>query len=748
MRNPLNKRVLRDFKKNFVKYLGMIVILICTICIGSGFQSTLNGAVDYLDRIKTENLQEEGFIEVSSPLSEELLDSLKDEGLQAAENFYATEHDFEDSTKVLLFCQRNTIDIPTVFEGKLPETDSEIALDHVFARTRGFNIGDKITLLGKDYKISGTVSLPDYSALFLNNTDLVMNPQHFCVSVISESAFDEISSDSYTYRYSYRFLDRDLKDSAKEEKALAAYKTLLTNGVTVTNMLSREQNQSISFLEMDIGTDGPFMIVFVYILVAMIAFIFSILTSNTIESESVIIGTLRSMGYKKWEIIWHYLQPTLIVSLIGSGIGNLLGYTVMIKPFLNMYYTNYSVGPLEIKFDVPSFLTTTILPVVIMVFINCFQLLKKLSLSPLKFLRRDLKKSSRKRNIKLPNFSFMNRFRLRVIIQNKGSYIMLFSGIFLASFLLMFGIGLDPLLAHYTEDIDKSLPYDYQYILKSPVDTEEGDKIMVYEMETWFKLGQKNVTISLFGIDEDSSFFGEAYVDEDVAVSSALANKLGFKEGDTLTLTDKSTDKEHEFTINKIYPYGATMTVFLPRAELARLIDMDENSFNCILSKEKLDLDSGVVAKVITRSDFLGAIDQMMDSFASVILYINIFSVIVYMVILYIMTKVVIEKNALSISYMKVFGYKPKEIRKLYLTATTIVVIASLIVCIPLEIWLFKQTLVLLSMLMDGYVAFYLPGWVYAEIIVIGIVAYFAINALHIKSVDKIPMTDALKNRE
>lgn len=748
MRNPLYKRIPRDLKKNAIKYLGMIVILVCTISIGSSFQITLNGAVDYLDQIKEGNFQEDGFIEVTDPISSEIIDHLEEEGIWVEENFYATEHEFTDSSKVLLFNERNKMDIPVLFSGKLPEKENEIALDHVFARNTDIKIGESIILLGKEYYVCGTVSLPDYSALFMNNTDLVMNTNHFCVSVLSEKGFENIGSNALTYRYSYRYTDRDLSNKEKTDLAEDAYKYLLMNGVNVQIMLPREQNQSISFLEMDIGTDGPFMTVFVYMLVAMIAFIFAILTSNTIERESVIIGTLRSLGFNKREIIWHYLQPTLFVAIVGSVLGNAIGYTLMIKPFINMYNKMYSIGPLEVNFDLPTFLITTVLPVIIMVLINCFSLARKLSLSPLKFLRRELKKRHDKKSIKLPNFSFINRFRLRVIIQNFGSYVMLFFGIFLASFLLMFGIGLDPLLDHYTEDIDQSLPYNYQYFLKAPTDCDEGEKMFIYEMDTWFSLGQKDIGVSFFGIEKDSEYFADAYVDHDIVVSSALANKLNLKPGDTLLLTDKSTDKEHSFTIDHVYPYDASMTIFIDHASLAELLDMDKDVYNCILSNEKLSLDDSIVSRVISRQDLLGATDQMMDSFENVILFINIFSVIVYLVIIYIMTKVVIEKNAIPISYMKVFGYESKEIRKLYLTTTTIVVFTSLIICIPLEIWMFKEVLVFLSSMIEGYISFYLPFYVYVEIVVIGIVSYFAINTLHISSVKKIPMTDALKNRE
>lgn len=748
MRNPLNKRIPRDLKKNAIKYIGIIIILICTISIGSAFQVTLNATEEYLDKIKDGNMQEDGYIEVDYKLSEEMINLLNDEGMMVYENFYATENNFSDSSKVLLFNERTKVDIPVIFEGSMPDNADEIAIDHVFARNREINIGDTITLLGKNYTVCGTVSMPDYSSLFMNNSDLVMNTNHFCVSVLKEEGFENIDEPSITYRYSYRYSDRDLKLKEKNELNEKAYKCLLLNGVSVQNMLTRDQNQSISFLEMDLGTDGPFMTVFVYMLIAMIAFIFAILTNNSIESESVIIGTLRSMGFNKKEIVWHYLQPTLIIAIAGSVLGNIIGYTLMIEPFIDIYYTTYSVGPLELKFDIASFLLTTILPVVIMVFINCYMLARKMSLSPLKFLRRDLKKKQNRKTVKLPNFSFINRFRLRVIIQNRGSYIMLFIGIFLASFLLMFGIGLDPLMKHYTDNIDASLPYNYQYILKAPADIDSGEKLLVYEMDTWFSLGKKDLEISMFGITSDSKYFKDAYVQNDIAVSSSLAMKLNLEPGDTITLSDKAKDKEYTFTIAKVYPYDAVMTVFMDKAELAMLMDVDEDTFNCILSDEQLSIDSRYIAKRIAREDLLGAANQMMDSFESVILFINIFSVIVYIVILYIMTKVVIEKNAISISYMKIFGYKAPEIRKLYLTATTIVVLTSLVVCIPLEIWLFKVVLVFLSSMIDGYVAFYLPSRVYLEIIVIGIVAYLCINAVHVAEVKKIPMSDALKNRE
>lgn len=748
MRNPLNKRIPRELKKNPGKYLGMLLILICTICVGTAFQTTMDGAIDYLEEIKEGNRQEDGFFETGTVLPDSVMALFSENGVEAAENFYATEYHYAEEAKVFLFQQRTQMDLPTVFSGRLPEKENEIAIDHVFARGRSLAIGDEMELLGRRYEITGTVSLPDYSSLFLNNTDLVMNTSNFCVSVLSDAGFAEIPEQNRTYRYSYRFADRAL--SKPEQNALAEklMKDLFLSGAQLRTFLPAEQNQSISFLEMDMGTDGPFMTVFVYLLIALIAFVFAILTNNTIEHESVIIGTLRASGYTRGEIIWHYLQPTLIVAAIGSVVGNALGYTVMIQPLLNMYYTTYSIGPIHTRFAPGAFVLTTVVPVVIMVAINTWMLARKMSLTPLQFLRRELKKNKSRRAAKLPNLSFLSRFRLRIILQNKGSYVMLFTGVFLASFLLMFGIGLEPLMNHYTGSIEQSLPYQYQYILAAPAEAEDAEPVYLYELKTWFALGKKDVGVTCFGIEADSLFFRDALPEQGVTVSSALAAKLGLKPGDKLTLKDGNRDMEFEVEISKVYDYTGALALFLNRETLNELAGVKAGTTNCLLSNRALELDERLVIKQITRQDMMGAAKQMMSSFGTVIQLINVFSVAVYMILMYVLTKVVIDKNALSISYMKVFGYRPKEIRKLYLTATTIVVLLSLIICIPMEVGLFKLVLVYLSSMIEGYMEFYLPAWVYAEIIAIGIVAYLTINALHMRSINRIPMTEALKNRE
>ena len=751
MRNPLNKRLPRELKKNAGKYIGLFVLLVTTIMLGASFTSSIDSTVKLLEVNDRECRIEDGQFETTEPLSEELLSELNENDITVAENFYSSVHGFDTTAKLLVFNERNTLNLPSLFSGKLPEKENEIAVERLFAKNRGIKVGDTIDTNGIPMKVTGIIAVPDYNSLYKSNQDLLPNTTDFGISLVTKEGFEQYNKDSLTYRYSYAFKDTRLTKQEENEKVADILKTLAQEGVNLQSFLTAEQNQSITFLREDIGKDGPVMKVFIYILIIVIAFVFVILTNNTIESEAAIIGTLRASGYKKHEIIMHYLSPTLILAILSTVVGNILGYTVMLEPFKKLYYTTYSIPPLEIRFSLEAFIVANVLPVAIMIAINWFMLYNKLSLSPLKFLRKDLHKKKQKRALKLPDFSFMTRFRIRVLLQNKVNYLILFVGVFIASFLLMFGMGLQPLIDHYVDEIDDSLEYEYQYLLKAPIEIENAEKLETYSLKTWYSLGKTDISISFMGVSEDSIYFDKIALPEKenaITISKPLAEKMNLKVNDTVSFKDEYYDVTYTLTVTDICDYKGSLTAFMKRESLNSLLGNEIGYYNAYLSDTQLDIPDSHLMKYITRADMVDVTAQLMKSFDGVLELVNIFSIVIYMVLIYILTKTVVEKNALSISFMKVFGYNSKEIGKLYLNATTITVIISLLVCIPIEALCFKVILVYIASMIEGYIPFYLPAWVYITIITIGIVAYFAINALHLRKVKRIPMSEALKNRE
>jgi ABC-type antimicrobial peptide transport system permease subunit len=95
-------------------------------------------------------------------------------------------------------------------------------------------------------------------------------------------------------------------------------------------------------------------------LIVIMAFVFVVLTDATIESESAVIGTLLASGWRKRELIAHYLTLPLVVGVAGAIVGNVVGYTLLVVPMQSLYYNSYSfppkwnvVGPSEVQqFDI------------------------------------------------------------------------------------------------------------------------------------------------------------------------------------------------------------------------------------------------------------------------------------------------------------------------------------------------------------------------------------------------------------
>ena len=110
--------------------------------------------------------------------------------------------------------------------------------------------------------------------------------------------------------------------------------------VTLESFVPQYLNQAITFTGDDMGSDRAMIIMLLYMIIVIMAFVFGITISNTIRKEAGVIGTLRASGYTRKELIGHYMALPVIVTLIGAVIGNILGYTALKKVCAGMYYEN------------------------------------------------------------------------------------------------------------------------------------------------------------------------------------------------------------------------------------------------------------------------------------------------------------------------------------------------------------------------------------------------------------------------
>lgn len=749
MKNPLNKRLPRELKGDIGKYIVIFIFLVATIGVVSGFLVAGTSMKTAFDESFDKNNIEDGNFVLESKMTDDLKTKLEDEDLTLYDNFYK-EETYKSST-YRIYKMRNDVDKIELFDGEFPKADNEIALDRLFSENNDIKIGDKVTLDGKKYKVSGYVAFSDYTSLFKSNTDMMFDAQNFTVATVTDNAFDKISDKNLNYCYSYTFNDASYSEQEKHDKN-TDIKELIAKNAELKNFIAEPDNQAIHFSGDDIGSDTSMMITLLYIVIAIMAFVFAVTTSNTIEKESAVIGTLRASGYTRGELLRHYLVLPVIVTLIGAVLGNILGYSVFKNVIADIYYGSYSLGPYVTLWNAYAFFITTVVPCIIMVFVNIFILSKKLSLSPLKFLRHNLSKKEKKKVVKLPDFKFMTKFRLRVIFQNKSGYIVMFIGILFSNFILMFSLLLTPLVNNFKTEVIDNMICNYQYVLKAPVetDTKGAEKYAVTTLETDFENSDNSDEITVYGVDKDSDYVKAGFVDRNsVFVSEGILEKFGLKVGDNLDLKTKYDDKTYRLTISGTYKYPASLAVFTDIENFRNTFEKSDDYFSGYFSDNEItDIDDKYIASKITQKDLTVVSDQMTDSMGGMIPIIVVFSVVLYMLLVYLLSKVIIEKNANSVSIVKILGYQNGEITRLYIMSTAIVAILSVIISLPISYLFMKAIYSEIIRSFSGWLTFYIDPMVYVQMLVLGILAYAVVGALQFRKIKKIPMEEALKNAE
>lgn len=746
MRNPLHKTLKKEFLRNRSRYISLSLVLILMIGVVTGFLSVAYSAKELLIKDRISSKVEDGQLALRDRMDVKTKTKLEALGLKVYEQFY-TEQSVSRDTMVRVYRKRFDINRATLHEGRMPNKQTEIALDRLFALKNGYNIRDTIRMSGKSMTITGLISVPDYTSLIQKNSDMMMDPIHFGIAIVTDTGFQTLSNDRMVYSYSYYLDDRELNDFQKQKRADDIQEICIKEGAVLENLLTAQMNQAISFLPNDMGSDIPMVQTLLYIILMILAFIFVVISQTMIEEQASVIGTLLASGYTRRELLQHYMMLPTILIIVSAGIGNLIGYTLFPNLFTDMYYSNYCLPPLSIQPVWEALLSTTVMPFIFMMLILYMLLKRRLRLSPLRFLRKDLRRHRQRRYIPLHGSSFFQRFRIRIILQNKGSYLVLFLGIIFASFLLMFALILTPSMEQYIRNLEADTRCDYQYLLKAPVQAD-GEKVTLTSLKAYYVGGDLDLDVTLYGLGPNSGYYTDMTLSSDpksIVISSDFASKMSLQVGDAITLRNPYRDKAYSFTIQDIYPYNTGFSAFMPRNQLNQLLHEDHTYFNGYLSNQPLDIEEAYVQSVVTRSDLVKINEQMTQAFSQLLPVLTSVSIAIYLVVLYILTRLVIDRNAISMSFLKVMGYTAKEIRSLYLHATTLVVLASLTAALPLCNIALRYLMKFAFMKFTGNLSVYIPGYVYFLVFVTGGVAYLFIKALLTRRIEQMELGYALK---
>ena len=433
-----------------------------------------------------------------------------------------------------------------------------------------------------------------------------------------------------------------------------------------------------------------------------------------------------------------------------------------------LYYNSYSLPSCHLVFSPTAMVKTTVIPLVLMFLINLIVIVKKLQLSPLRFLRHDLTKSKRSKARRIPAWSFMKRFRIRILLQNMPNYAVLIFGVIFIELMMCFAFGLPDSLNNYGKKAPDMVFADYQYMLMSSKDSD-GNVIetsedsaerfsstgLLYPKDSGsFRAGMGSggdESVTVYGIIKDSRYISiPADMEEgQVYVSSAFAEKFGISSGDRITLHEEYENKSYDFTVAGTVDYEGGIAAFMDNDSFNSVFGKKQGEFSGYFSMNEItDIDEQDIAMVITVDDITKVTNQLMHSMGG---FMDIFKyalVVLAAALIYLLAKIIIDRNEHSISMVKILGFKNSEIGSLYIIPTAIVVtlfaLVSFVAGYFLMIWIFH----IFMLQMDGYFAFYMaPGSMILSVVYL-LLGYIFVSVIDYVRIKKIPMDVALKNVE
>ena len=344
----------------------------------------------------------------------------------------------------------------------------------------------------------------------------------------------------------------------------------------------------------------------------------------------------------------------------------------------------------------------------------------------------------------------MAKFRIRILFQNLPSYLTLLVGIVLGGMLVIFGTMFGPLIQDYTALVNETKLSSYQYILKEEVETADpsAETYCVTSLETMYNQYMTD-DVMIYGINSDSQYVKAAIPTGEVLLSNGMMDKFGLKEGDTVDLKEPYGSTVYSFKIAGQYQYDAALSVFMNRSDYLTMFNKDADYFTGYFSNEPLtDIDEDAIVTVITEADLIKIVTQLESSMLEFMSVFKALGVVIFLLLMYILTKQIIEKNTKSIAMTKILGFTDMEIGRLYLVITSFAVLASLLLAIPivdaLLRWMFHSYM---YTEMTGYIPYIPSQSSYLTMVVLGVVCYAVVAAGMMIKIKRTPKGEALKNQ-
>ena len=392
------------------------------------------------------------------------------------------------------------------------------------------------------------------------------------------------------------------------------------------------------------------------------------------------------------------------------------------------------------------------MPPVVAALVNIIVIRKELNRTALSLLRSEQKAghASKISRIDLGRMGFLPRFQLRQLLREMRSAFAVLGGMFICLLVLMISLNTYHLCSNFNLRSIAETTYEYCYTYKYPTEeVPEGGTPAYAETLKQTAYGY-DLEVMMLGIDPGNPYFDvtPSTKKSEAVISSSVAQKFGVSKGDTLVLKDEVNEVNYAFTVADVVHYSSALYIFMDRDAMQELFGQADDYYNVVFADHALDIENGRLYSTISRESVEQASSVFSSMMLPMVLMVSALSAVIFLVVLYLMVKVMVDRSAYSISLMKVFGYRTSEVRRLYLDGNFIVVALGALVCIP-------AAKAVMDAIYPNFIANVAIGMelsfsplTYLGIYIAVLACYLLVEVLLVRRLNKMTPAEVLKNRE
>lgn len=736
----LQKKIVRSIRKNLSFYLTGSILTGITVMLLVGAFAVSNSLYYRFDKFFEDAKVEDGEFYTMSLISQEDIAKLEKDYQVILEKQQYKDFTYKD-TKLRLFTSMEKLNLCTVWEGENIASEDEALLTYKYAKANEIGVGDNLELEGASLKVSGLGIKPDYAIMLYELSDSIPNKTGFGIGIISEEQMQRLGGGTEFYSVYYK--DKSMETAFRKE-IYDKYGTL--------EYIERKANSRISLIYQEADDlVAEFSLYSPIIMIVVIAVIAMVL-ARTVRRDGKNIGTLMALGYRKKELVRHYMVYGMIPAIAGDILGAILCIPFS-KAFCSFYFGDGEYIDYSVKIPWNLMFIALLVPILAYGLVS-YLVLQGVLQAEIVPLLKGVGKEKTSKILRKSQGKLSIIYNIRGVIINYFRSITLVIGIAIATLCIVLGGSFQD---SYDNLLDEKVPYAmlggaYEYGFNEYQTENPYGGNGVFDIG--FGATQDDSRFNIIGYEEENDIIDMSTEDKKPLeygkyyMTSAAAGKYHIKAGDSFSFYNTVTMEETSVVISGIIKNDILSLVLTSKENVANIIERPVEEYNVIISKEKLTIPQELLKKESSLEDYRQMVENLSSTAGIVLKLLKVLGVLICLLIVSMMSGMILEESGRNISMLEILGYRYREVQKFVLTANHLLVPVGFLLGVPLG-YLTSYSMILASAQSSGMrMSLIVRGETVIEAFLFVMVAYILATILSGRKLKKANMLECLKNAE